>query len=115
MTLLEAVVALMVLGLSAVGFLDVFRAGSTTAARAAGTAQVVAAARSALEAASLGDVVQAQEVLPADTALGRTIEARPWEPLPTVTEVIVTITPRTGAPFEVRRLVRRQAMRAPQP
>lgn len=115
MTLLEAVVALMVLGLSAVGFLDVFRAGSTTAARAATTAQVVAEARSAMEAASLGDVVQAQVVLPTDTAIGRRIDARPWQPLPALTEVVVTITPRDGAPFEVRRLVRTPAARVLQP
>jgi type II secretory pathway pseudopilin PulG len=107
MTLLEGVVALVVLSLSALGFLDVFRAGASTASRAASTSQVVAAAEAGIEAASLGDAAQAQEALPGlEGSMARQVAARPWGSAPGVTEVIVIVTPPGGAPFEVRRLVR---------
>lgn len=107
MTLLEGIVALVVLGLSAVGFLDVFGASAATAARAAVINQVVAEAEAGIEAAALGDATQAQDALAGtEGTFGRRVETRPWGAVPGVTEVIVVVTPPGGAPFEVRRLVR---------
>lgn len=116
MTLLEGAIALVILGLSALGFLDVFRSGASTAARARDVGAVVAMAESAMEAASLGDAVIAQEALDApDTLVARRVEARPWGDLPGVTELVVVVTPRDGAPFELRRLVRAPGPMGPRP
>ncbi|MBK8247727.1 MAG: type II secretion system protein [Gemmatimonadetes bacterium] len=116
MTLLEGAIALVILGLSAMGFLDVFRSGASTAARARDVSEVVAQAESAMEAASLGDAVIAQEALgAADTLVARRVEARPWGTAPGVTELVVVVTPRHGAPFELRRLVRDPGTMGPRP
>ncbi len=116
MTLLEGAIALVILGLSAMGYLDVFRSGASTAARAREVSEVVAQAESAMEAASLGDAVIAQDALgTADTLVTRRIEARPWGAVPGVTEVVVLVTPRNGAPFELRRLVRNPGTMGPRP
>lgn len=110
MTLLEGVVALVVLGLSAMGFLDVFRSGASTAAHARDVARTVAIAESAMESAALGDLALAQNALGVqDPGISRHIVARAWAGAPGVTEVVVVVTPREGAPFELRRLVREPA------
>ncbi len=105
MTILEGVIALVVLGVSAVGFLDVFRGGAEATVRAASWVRTVDMAVSAMEAASLGDVLQAQEALgDADPGVERRIEARPWGP--GVTEVIVTVRVPGTPSFTMRRLIR---------
>lgn len=110
MTLLEGVVALVVLGLSAMGFLDVFRSSASTAAHARDVARTVAVAESAMESAALGDLALAQDALGAeDPRISRRVVARAWAGAPGVTEVVVVVTPREGAPFELRRLVREPA------
>jgi Tfp pilus assembly protein PilV len=116
MTLLEGAIALVVLGLSALGFLDVFRSGASTAARAREVTEVVALAVSAMEASSLGDVVIARDALgAADPTVSRRVEAHAWAGAPGVTEIVVVVTPKDGAPFELRRLVRDPGFAGPRP
>src|SRR5512134_3980525 len=105
MTLLEAVLALVILGLGAVGYLDVFQAGAHSASRAEEWTQVVAIAESAMEAASLGDALQAQQALgTVDGRFTRRIDARPFDE--DLTEIVVTVTSPGGTTFSLHRLHR---------
>lgn len=109
MTLLEAVVALVILGLSAVGYLDLFRASAAAVHDASEWTAVVAAAETAMEGATLGDAVQAQAGLPATAfaeGLRTRVEVRPWGA--GVQEVVVTVTAPSGAVFALHRLAREQ-------
>ncbi|MGQ0648793.1 MAG: type IV pilus modification PilV family protein [Gemmatimonadaceae bacterium] len=105
MSLLEALVALVILGLSVVGFLDVFQSGASSASRAADWAQTVAIAESAMEAATLGDALQAQQAIgAADERFARRVDVRPYRN--DLSEVIVTVTSPRGSTFELHRLLR---------
>lgn len=102
MTLLEALVALLILGLTATGFLEGFRAGSRTARDAADWSAAVAAAEATLE----GALLQA----PPPDSLARwqpRVATQPWEGAPRVDVVSATVTLPNGAEFTLRRLVRR--------
>lgn len=101
MSLLEALVALVVLGLTGVGFLEAFQGASRSARDAAAWTTAVAYAESAMEQATLG--------APADSlpGYGREVAVRPWRG--GVDEVAVTVTLPTGARFTLRRLVARRA------
>lgn len=108
MTLLEALVALLILGLSAVGYLDVFQGGARAVVAADDWTQTVAVADAALEAATLGDALQAQEALRGiDTRWNPRVESRPFAP--GLSEVVVTVTSPRGTSYVVHRLVRRPA------
>jgi type II secretory pathway pseudopilin PulG len=114
MTILEGVIALVVLGLSALGFLDVFRGGVEATSRAAGWSQVVQVAEASLEAASLGDPLQAQGAVgPEVPGMERRVEARAWAP--GVIELVVTVSAPGTPPFTVHRLVRERRGAGPQP
>lgn len=108
MTLLEALVALVILGLSAVGYLDVFRSSSASVRDADEWGRVVAIAETAMEGATLGDAMQAQRgaLAPQDRADGfaERVEVVPWRP--GVSQVIVTVTSPRGTRFTLRRLAR---------
>lgn len=102
MTLLEALVALVILGLTATGFLETFRAGGRSARDAAEWSAAVAAAEATLE----GAILQAPP--PATLARYRpTVSVRPWPGAPRVDELAATVTLPNGARFTLRRLVRR--------
>jgi type II secretory pathway pseudopilin PulG len=102
-TLLEALVALVILGLTATGFLESFRAGSRTAREAVEWSTAVAAAEATLEGALL-------DAPPADS-LARwrpRVTTEPWEGAPRAVDVVAaTVTLPDGAEFTLRRLVRR--------
>lgn len=116
MTILEGVIALVVLGVSAVGYLDVFRGGADATSRAAGWTRAVSVAEAAMEAASLGDPLQAQQVLgAADPGVERRIEARPWGNVAGLTEVVVTVRVPGTPEFTLRRLVRDGRSQGPIP
>ncbi len=116
MTLLEAVIAVVILGLSAVGYLDLYRSGAGAARDAGEWARVVAAAESAMEAATLGDAVQARAGLPEEggppsaqapsggAPLRTRVEVRPWRA--GVHEIVVTVTSSRGVTFALHRLAR---------
>lgn len=102
MTLLEALVALVILGLTATGFLEGFRAGSRTARHAADWSAAVAAAEVTLEGALLD--------APPPDSLARwqpRVARAPWEGAPRVDVVTATVTLPDGGAFTLRRLVRR--------
>lgn len=109
MTLLEGVIALVVLGLSAVGFLDVFRSGADAATRAASWTELVQEAEAAMESASSG--VPLEVVTRSD--MRREVSTRPWRP--GLDEILVEVRSPDGARFEVRRLVRSPRATGPQP
>ena len=110
MTLLEALLALVILGLSAVGYLDVYQASARSVRDAGEWTQVVALAESAMEGATLGDALQAQEAQGGtrrstqSSGFGQDVTMRPWRP--GVNEIVVTITSPRGLTFTLRRLAR---------
>ena len=100
MSLLEALVALVVLGLTGVGFLEAFQGASRSARDAAAWTTAVAYAESTMEQATLG---APPDSLP---GYGREVAVRPWRG--GVDEVAVTVTLPSGARFTLRRLVPRR-------
>ena len=116
MTLLEALVALVVLGLTASGFLEAFREGGRSARHAAEWSAAVAAAEATMESALL-HAPPVGDALPAGDAVARfrpRIVVRPWPDAPrSIDELTATVTLSNGATFSLRRLVRRAPSRAP--
>jgi len=120
MTLLEALLALLILGLSAVGYLEVFRGSSRAVRDAAEWGRMVSTAEAGMEAATLGDALQAQAALEGDAQVGvdasatrrggvelqRRVELRPWAGREGIREIVVTVTSTDGRVFELRRLAR---------
>jgi type II secretory pathway pseudopilin PulG len=100
-TLLEALVALVIMGLAAVGFLDAFQGASRSARDAEAWAQAVSHAEAGMELTVLGVDARADSL----PGLGRRIEARAWRG--DVDEVTVTVTMPRGGRYVLRRLVRR--------
>lgn len=112
MSLLEALVALVVLGLTAAGYLDVFASGARSARQAAEWDTLTRVAESTMEGAALGDALQAQQAwgeLPAGYA--RHVTVAPWRR--GVSDVVVTVTGPQGTSFTVHRLVRDPAAGGP--
>jgi type II secretory pathway pseudopilin PulG len=105
-SLLEALVALVVLGLTGVGFLEAFQGATRSARNAREWSTGVAYAESVLEEATLG----APPGSDAPAGYRREVAVRPWRG--GVDELAVTVTLPSGARFTLRRLVARPA-RAP--
>ena len=116
MTLLEALVALVVLGLTASGFLEAFREGGRGARHAAEWRDAVAAAEATMERALLDAPPVSDATLPPD-AIARfrpRVAVRPWPGAARgVDELTATVTLSNGATFTLHRLVRRAASRPP--
>lgn len=105
MNLLEALLALVILGLSATGFLDLFRGGADAAARATEWHTLVDIAESTLEASALGDALQAERALPpVPASFRRDLRVLPREG--NLAEIVVTVTSPKGTVFTVHRLAR---------
>ena len=111
MTLLEALLALVILGLSAVGYLDVFQSSARSVRDADEWTRTVSMAESTMEAATLGDALQAQNAVVgygsdggAQGGFRRRVEVRPWRGR--VQEIVVTVTSPRGTAFTLRRLTR---------
>ena len=106
MTLLEALVALVILGASAAGFLGVFQnsaravqsAESWNRASAAAEATVAEAVRAAKEGASA--------LLPEAPGVKTTVVTTPWSAA--VDDIVVQVRLPDGRAMTVHRLVRRQ-------
>jgi len=109
MTLLEALAALVILGTTAVGFLEVFHTSARTARDAGEWAQVTSYAESLMEETKLDSADPA----PVDAPRGMSarVETRPWAP--GVSEVVVVVTSATGRRLELHRLTREQRRAAP--
>jgi type II secretory pathway pseudopilin PulG len=102
MTLLEAMVALAILGLSAVGYLGVFqsatRQSEATAAWATAAATADAALQRGLAARDAG------RPLPADAAPGATLTSQPWSAH--AEDLVAIVRLPGGQVLRVHRLVR---------
>lgn len=105
MSLLEALVALVILGLTAAGYLDVFASGARSAGQAAEWDTLTSVAESTMEGAALGDALQAQQAWAAlPDGYARQVTVTPWRP--GVSDVAVTVTSPRGTTFTVHRLMR---------
>lgn len=104
MTLLEALVALVILGASAAGFLGVFQnsARSVQSAESWNTASAVAAStlETAVRSANDGTAPDAS------LAAGARVDRQPWSA--NVDDIIVQVTLPDGRSMTVHRLVRRR-------
>jgi type II secretory pathway pseudopilin PulG len=104
MTMLEALVALVILGASAAGFLGVFQSGARSMQSAAEWNRATAVAESVLEEAVRAKSSGEAADFPAD-GMAR-IDERPWSA--NVDEVTVRILLPDGRSLTVHRLVRRR-------
>ena len=102
MTLLEALAALVILGTTAVGFLQVFHSTARVTRDASDWAQVTAYAESVMEGTKVD--VRGDEPGDAPAGVSARVETRAWAP--GVAEVIVVVTSSTGRKLELRRLTR---------
>jgi type II secretory pathway pseudopilin PulG len=104
MTLLESMVALVILGLAAVGFLELFQRASVATRDTAAWSRAVAAAEVSMERA----VLLPESVVDSVDGLRRRIDVRPWSA--GVREIIVTVDvpPPAGASVVLHRLVAAQ-------
>ena len=101
MTLLEALAALVILGLTAVGYVSLMHESSAAARRADASSQVVAYAESSLAEAVASD---ARDLTPLPAGLVRRVERRPWRA--GLDELVVSVKSGEGAFVELHRLVR---------
>ena len=102
MTLLEALAALVILGTTAVGFLEVFHGTARVTRDAGDWAQVAAYAESVMEGTKIE--VRRDEAGDAPAGMSARVETRAWAP--GVAEVIVVVTSQSGRKLELRRLTR---------
>jgi type II secretory pathway pseudopilin PulG len=106
-TLLETLVALVVLGLTAVGFLELFQGTARSTRNASEWVQAVSYAEAAMEQTKLG-LPDSRPPLADSVATGfsRTVEASPWLAAPGLMRISVTVTLPGGGAFTLQRLVR---------
>ena len=102
MTLLESLAALVILGTTAAGFLEVFHTTARATRHARDWARVTAVAESVMEQTKVDERVATELELPADVSAR--VERRAWAP--GVSEVIIVVTTRDGRRLELRRLTR---------
>jgi Tfp pilus assembly protein PilV len=103
MTLLEALVGLVILGLSSVGFLGFFQAASRSATDAESWTRAVAIAQETMERTKLG-AGASDGVAQVPTGFHRQVTVVPWQS--GLSEVIVTVTLPNGRVFMLRRIAR---------
>lgn len=96
MTLLETLVALVILGLTGVGFLGAFRADARSARAAEEWVRAVDEGEAAMEAAKLGAASDGEA----------RVQAEPWPGAPGVELVTVHVALPGGGEFVLRRLAR---------
>ena len=101
MTLLESIVALVILGLAAVGFLELFQRATVATRDTAAWSRAVAVAELSMEQSLLRTGASRDTV----DGMGRRIEIRPW--VGGLREIVVTVDvpPPVGANVVLHRLV----------
>ncbi len=101
MTLLESIVALVILGLAAIGFLELFQRASVATRDTASWSRAVAVAELSMEQAVLRSTASLDTV----DGIGRRVEIRPWGN--GLREIVVTVDvpPPAGANVVLHRLV----------
>lgn len=107
MTLLEALVALVILGLATVGYLDVFQTSTRSVGSAAVWTETVSVAESAME-----EVLAGGRPEPASNGYRSDVRVEPWRE--GLSEVTVRVIAPNGATFEIKRLVRSDPSLMPQ-
>ena len=103
MTLLEALVALVILGASAAGFLGVFQNGARSMQSAAEWNRATEAAEAALEESVRATLAGANDPLQVD---GARVDVLQWSA--NVDDVVVRVSLPDGRTMTVHRLVRRR-------
>ncbi len=104
MTLLESVVALVILGLAATGFLEIFQQTARDTREAAAWSSAVSYAEEGIEAAKIGPgAVAGAQRESAPPHLQRRIEIAPWRGR--IADLVVTVTFDDGRHFIIHRLV----------
>ena len=103
LTLLEVMVALVILGLVTTGFLETFAGALRATARARSWAQALVYAEQAQEAIRIDGAGSAAAHVPLGGGFSRRIALRPWRR--GITRATVTISLPDGARFELERLV----------
>ena len=106
MTLFEALVALVILGASAAGFLGVFQSGARSVQSAAEWNRATAVASSALEDAVRSIREGGATTRDPRTDSGARVDVQPWAT--TLDNVTVSVTLTDGRVLTVQRLVRRR-------
>ena len=107
MTLLESLVALVIMGLTAVGFLDVFGTASRSTRDAEVWVQAVGYAEATMEETKLGTFARDPTALDADPGgYARDVVVEPWPGQDGVARVTVTVALPGGGTFVLHRLVR---------
>jgi type II secretory pathway pseudopilin PulG len=111
-TLLESLVALVILGLTAVGFLEAFQATSRSAREASAWVQAVGYAEASMEQSKLGTAADpfADSLV---SGFSRDIEVRPWPGSRGVEQITVTVSLPRGGVFMLHRLVARSGPGGP--
>src|SRR5688572_13602688 len=111
MTLLESLAALVILGTTAVGFLEVFHTTARATRDATDWARVIAYAESVMEGTKTNGGA-ADGSVEAPRGVSARVETRAWTP--GVSEVIVVVTSTGGQRLELRRLTRDAPPRLPE-
>ncbi len=107
MTLLEALVALVILGLTSVAFLEAFQTTSRSMRDAEAWVQAVGYAEASVEETRLGNLAgDASSARSLPPGFARHIEVRPWPAAAGVEQVSATVTLPGGGSFVLHRLVR---------
>jgi type II secretory pathway pseudopilin PulG len=105
MTLFEAVVALVILSLSAVSYLEVFQGDARAARNASDWTHATATAESAMEAALAGNMPEGNDIAAGSSGVVVQVQQRPWRGR--VDDVIVEVRMPDGRQLQLRRLTRR--------
>ena len=105
MTLLEAVVALVILGLSAIGFLEAFQSSARSTNSADQWVRAVSYAEATMEQTKL-PMTAPLDTLP--TGYTRRVDVVPWPNAPGMSRVTVLVTMPDRGEFRLERLVRGQ-------
>jgi type II secretory pathway pseudopilin PulG len=106
-TLLESLVAVVILGLAAVGFLGVFQQTARSTYTAHEWVQAVGLAESTMEQTKLGaGPINAVFADSLPSGFGRQIDVQPWPRGQGLERITVTITLPGGGTFSLQRLVR---------
>ena len=101
MTLLESIVALVILGLAAVGFLELFQRATVATRDTAAWSRAVAVAELSMEQTVLRTAASSDTV----NGMRRRIEIRPWTNGLRQIVITVDVPPPAGASVVLHRLV----------
>jgi hypothetical protein len=103
-SLLEAIAALVILGLAALGFLSAFDGASSAARKADASGRLVAWAESTLSDAATPRAHRDARTVRDTLDMTRRVEVREWRH--GIAELVVTVSSEGGGVVELHRLVR---------